>query len=125
MGVIWTISSGFPTSSFKNCPQLSNSLWAFPSSFPIPFQRCQAAVQLHSRAFLSSYWLKLSNFYIVLEAGFYISSGTDLFNSLTLSQSQSHATVPLFVTHFSYENFKYICSNAAPAVKFSIRKRLA
>ncbi len=42
--------------------RLSNSLWAFPSGFPIPFQQGPAAVQQPLRAFPSGYWLKPSNF---------------------------------------------------------------
>ncbi len=102
--------------SLRISQRLSNSLWAFPSGFPTPFEHFQAAVQQPLRAFLSSCWLKCGNFQLflkdciavkifkkakkhltILESTSGSSSSTDLSNNITFSQSQSHATVPLRV----------------------------
>jgi hypothetical protein len=44
MGVIWAFPHSF-TTPLRITQEISNSLWEFPSSFPIHFQQCQAAVQ--------------------------------------------------------------------------------
>jgi hypothetical protein len=47
---IWAIRSGF-LYTLRIAQRLSNSFWAFPSGFPIPFYQCQAAVKQPLGAF--------------------------------------------------------------------------
>jgi hypothetical protein len=101
--------------------RLSNSLWAFPSDFPTPFEHFQAGVQQPLRAFPSCCRLKRDNFQLFFLKGhvsvdfFYkskehlkilkttsgSSSSTDPSNNTTFSQSQSHATVPLMIVYIA------------------------
>jgi hypothetical protein len=101
--------------SLRIAQRLSNSLWAFPSGFPTPFEYFPAAVQQPLRAVPSGCRLKCRNFQLFFLKGrisVYIfkkskehlkilktisgsSSSTDLSNNITFSQSQSHATVLL------------------------------
>jgi hypothetical protein len=95
--------------------RLPNSLWAFPGGFPIPFEHFPASVQQPLRAFTSSCRLKRVNFQLfflkgrisvnifkklkehlkVLTTTSSSYSSTDLSNTITFSQSQSHTTVLL------------------------------
>ncbi len=108
--------------SLRIAQRLSNSLWAFPSGFPTPFEYFPAAVQQPLRAVPSGCRLKYGNFQLfflkgrisvhifkkskehlkILKTTSGSSSRTDLFNNITFSQSQSHATVPLILSYFSF-----------------------